>query len=225
MTMLEAGARPAPSTGKLPKFLILSTMDRFPFDRMKAEIENGVKLYKPSLVILDPLLEADEDFPFSGGNKRIATVLRDLRKWAVESNFMLLLIHHSTKDQKKDFLLGALGPVAVTAIPDVIFQVTRPRGKTRGTIKVSGRGIEEREIYMDYVGGVWRMSMEQEPDDEKLTELKGLRLALLKAIQPAGPKQVAEAFGITANNAGVWLTRMVAEGQVIKSDQLGYDYA
>ncbi|MGA2614846.1 MAG: AAA family ATPase [Spirochaetia bacterium] len=207
-----------------PKFLIMSTMDRFPDDdKMKATIEGGAKLYKPNLVVLDPLLLADDDFAFSGGNKRIARLLRDLRKIANNGDFMLLLIHHSTKDQKKDFLLGALGGVALTAIPDVVIQVSRARGKARGTIKISGRGgVEERDIYMDFVNGVWRMAKEQEPDDEKSTELKTARLAVLKAIQPAGPKELADALGVARENTiEVWLTRMVTEGQVIKSEVKG----
>lgn len=118
---------------------------------------------------LDRLIEQDPDTgviiidtlqkvrPMSNGKKNVYSAeyedYEKLQKWAITNGVAVICIHHTRKGdpEKEHTPLNAIsGSTGIQGVADTLIVCTRPKGKSEGTMFVTGREVEENEYIIDF---------------------------------------------------------------------------
>lgn len=86
--------------------------------------------------------------------------MSQLKKLADEFNVAIVVIHHLKKTSRKsmiedDWLTQLSGSMAISGAADTILILDRPRTSTHGTLKITGRDVEEKELSLKLDGFGW----------------------------------------------------------------------
>jgi putative DNA primase/helicase len=86
-------------------------------------------------------------------------ILTGIKKVADERMITIALVHHESKFSGSDRLYRASGTMAMTGVPDVIWQLSRPRGESGAELYVTGRKVIERtyQLFFDPRCGTWML--------------------------------------------------------------------
>lgn len=117
-----------------------------------------------------------------------------LQEIAQEMNCCILMLDHHNKLGSADAVRDVLGSTAKAAMADTVIGVYRERGKPDARLTITGRDVEEQtlNIRFDRLTGSWQL------DSNPLAGLTADQADLiiaLEGIQPATPRQIAEALG------------------------------
>ena len=133
----------------------------------------------------------------------------------------LVVVHHMNKRPDGDDWVDTISAsTGLSGAVDTLFGLTRGRGESKGTLRVTGRGIADTEATWAFDYPTWR------PCDNEAA-LSANRKAIVKAIReagcPLGPKETADATGVNYNTVRVRMPDMARKGQ-LKTDGDGkYD--
>lgn len=118
------------------------------------EITNWAARSDTQLIIIDTLGRVKDEG--KGGNvyQEDTDLGSALQQTAFNNDIAIMVIHHMRKQSHKDFLLSVSGSAGLVGAADVVLGLERKRNSPDGTLHVTGRDIEERQI-----GLYWNQSM------------------------------------------------------------------
>jgi len=147
------------------------------------------------------------------------TAMSALKQIADRYGVAIIVVHHTRKASAEDFLNEVSGTNGLAGAADTIAVLRRQRGAADAVLHVTGRDVDESELALSWVAalGSWHL-LDGQASDYQLEPTRRAILAHVREHQAAGPKQIAEALGLTDDNAKQTLRRMVEDGQL---DQAG----
>jgi hypothetical protein len=124
------------------------------------------------------------------------------------------LATHTRKMEAEDPLEAISGTNGVTGAADAVLVLAR--GSKGTTLYGRGRDIEEIETAMRFDGGRWSILGDAD-EVRKSDERRKIVTALKESGEEIGPKAIAEATGMKADNVRKLLGKMVASGEIFQS--------
>ena len=138
--------------------------------------------------------------------------LAELKKVADEFNVAFVVIHHLKKMSAKEEMTGdwinqLSGSAGITGCADTIIALKRDRVSTHGTLRITGRDVEEKDYSMKLDGFGW--FLEGEVGQEiKIPAWKAKILEFLKEHLKITPMQLSDLASITIEAAKKQLQRL-----------------
>lgn len=149
-----------------------------------------------------------------------ASALKDL---ADSYGVALLLVHHTRKQASDDWLDSVSGTQGLAGAADSVLVLTRARNTKQAVLKLTGRDVEEAEyaLELDASLGLWTM-LDGPAADLELTGERKRIVAAVRDTEGIGPKQIAEAAGLSHDVVKQLVRHMVKAGQLDTDGQGHY---
>ena len=98
----------------------------------------------------------------------------DLKKIADQFDVAIVVVFHSSKQARADFVDDVIGSRGLTGAADTIITMKRPRGQHDGVLSITGRDVVEEElgIHFDVDVGSWTL-MDSVPQEKKAWRSSG----------------------------------------------------
>jgi hypothetical protein len=141
----------------------------------------------------------------------------ELRRLANQHNVAIVLVHHLRKADADDALDTVSATLGLTGAVDTVIVLKRD---TTGTIVMHGRGRDlidvEKAMTFDKESCLWRIA-----GDASAVRLTTERAAIIQAVEeagePVGPRDIADAIGMRAQNVRFLLSKLVKDGAIEKA--------
>lgn len=108
-----------------------------------------------ALVVIDTLQmirEAGRDYSYSTDYRELSR----LKRFADDHEITVLLIHHTRKMGDSDVMNTVSGTNGITGVADFTWVLAKPsRNSQEGTLSITGRDIEQREIDLEFKNHRW----------------------------------------------------------------------
>lgn len=119
-----------------------------------AQITTMVETYHPALVVIDTLSRLLGKSRDQDSNADMTDLLHPLQQLALNNNCCILLIDHHRKPGMDiaDAIDDIMGSTAKTGVADIIWGLYRKSGESTGTLKITGRDVEETELALTWDG-------------------------------------------------------------------------
>jgi AAA domain len=197
------------------------TLDRLTIRNIAPRIDTGLigeldkwrlGCKRPRLIIIDVFLKVrpprkkGED-PYSADYDAVTP----LQRYANEHRLAIVLVTHTRKMAADDPLEAVSGTNGVTGAADAVLVLNRDA--KGATLYGRGRDIEEIETAMRFDGGRWSILGDAD-EVRKSDERRKIIAALKESGEEIGPKAIAEATGMKADNVRKLLRKMVASGEI-----------
>lgn len=108
-----------------------------------------------ALVVIDTLQmirEAGRDYSYSTDYRELSR----LKRFADDHGITVLLIHHTRKMGDSDVMNTVSGTNGITGVADFTWVLAKPsRNSQEGTLSITGRDIERREIDLEFKNHRW----------------------------------------------------------------------
>lgn len=126
------------------------------------------------LIVIDTLLMITppmNDSPYANDYNNIVA----LKKFADKYEIAMVLIHHTRKMKAKDPFDEILGTSGLNGAADAMMILSREgRKESKGTLKYTGRDIEDEEINLEFHGGDWQIADEGDEDSSLVNRIMDL---------------------------------------------------
>jgi hypothetical protein len=136
----------------------------------------------------------------------------------------IIVIHHTRKAFSDDFIDSISGTHGLAGAADTIITLSRGRGKSDGTLQVTGRDVMEASYAVTFHGGVWaldgdtlqeaRANVSRRADTAALSGRSGEILEFIRQ-QPGGAK-ASDVTGKFGKEAATYLSRLTDSGRLVK---------
>jgi biotin operon repressor len=126
----------------------------------------------------------------------------------------LVIVHHSAKEKRDDFLASVSGTYGITGSADTIVVVQRKRSEAFGQIHVTGRDAPDATLPVRFDGLLWQGAPGWAP--EATFEQSETYRVIEQAGKPIFAKAVADALGITREAAQMRIKKLEAGGSVMR---------
>ena len=111
------------------------------------------------------------DSPYANDYNNIVA----LKKFADKFEIAMVLIHHTRKMKAKDPFDEILGTSGLNGAADAMMILSREgRKESKGTLKYTGRDIEDEEINLEFHGGDWQIADEGDEDSSLVNRIMDL---------------------------------------------------
>ena len=176
------------------------------------------------LVIIDTLQKFRKQ---AKSNKNVYAedyeALSELKKLADEFNVAIVVLHHLKKMSAREEMTGdwinqISGSMGLSGAADTILLLKRDRVSTHGTLKRTGRDVEEKEFSMKLDGFGWYL--EGDAEDFNMPTWKKQIIDYLSKHEKVTPLSLSEEYNITIEGARKQLQRACNAG-VLKRTELG----
>ncbi len=119
-----------------------------------AELNNLVDVHRPLLVIIDTLSRCVSRHRDQDKNADMTDLLDPVQKIALGYNCSIMFVDHHRKPglEVADAIDDIMGSTAKGGVADVIWGLYRKSGESTGTLKLTGRDIEETELAVVWDG-------------------------------------------------------------------------
>jgi RecA-family ATPase len=145
-----------------------------------------------------------------------------LRQLAYDHDIAVILVHHQRKAEADDAFDTISGTLGLTGAPDTILVLKRD---TAGNIILHGRGRDlieiEKAMSFNPDTCVWTITGDASTV-QKTAERRAILEAIRDALEPIGPKDIAETTGLKSANVRQILARMVKDETVQKVERGRY---
>ncbi|MGP4914694.1 AAA family ATPase [Brachybacterium tyrofermentans] len=201
-----------------------------------AAIQAFLDRYAPEkpLIVLDTLGKVRGTY---GGNDAYGndytqmSALKDLVDAVPGSS--LVVVHHTNKGEKADFLDTVSGTQGLAGAADSILAIKRSRGTGDATLHVTSRDAAEGEYAVSMTDGIWQLdgdglreAAERATQRRQTDGLGDRSREILDLVHehPNGitPSTVAAATGLTNDDAGKYLRRLEQSQRVIRTGRGRY---
>jgi hypothetical protein len=136
---------------------------------------------------------------------RLQALFRDVR-------VSLLVVHHSSKEKRDDFLASVSGTYGITGSADTIVVVNRKRSEAFGQIHVTGRDAPDATFSVRFDGLLWQEAPQQLP--EATIEQNEVLEVLEEG--PMFAQAIANRLDLKRTAVQYRLDRLVQQGRVAK---------
>ena len=144
-----------------------------------------------------------------------------IKKIADTFHVPILVIHHLKKGMEGDWLSEISGSQGIAGAADTIFSLKRERNSTSGTLRRTGRDVEEKDFQMKLDGYSW--TLQDDAEAFTMPEWKRQILDFLKDNPSVTPMQLSEAYGLNINTAQGNLKRLMKDGTLKKTGHGKYE--
>ncbi len=119
-----------------------------------SQIINLIETYHPVLLVIDTLSRLMRTSRDHDDNRDMTDALHPLQQLALNHNCCILLIDHHKKPGADllDEVDSIMGATAKTGVADLIWGLYRKSGESTGTLRITGRDVEETELAMVWDG-------------------------------------------------------------------------
>ncbi|MDG4908125.1 AAA family ATPase [Mesorhizobium sp. WSM4898] len=171
----------------------------------------------PRLVVIDTLAKVRPpgkrtDNPYESDYQAVAPFL----SLAAEMGVAIIIVHHTRKAEADDPLDMVSGTTGLTGGVDSVMVLTRDG---QGTV-LTGRGRDlddfESAVKLDNSG---RWTLLGDADDVRRSKERNRILEAVERLGEAGPKEIADATNMKANNVRYLLTQMASAGELEKLER------
>jgi len=170
------------------------------------------------LVVVDTLARVRPPRTKGGnGYDEDTNALVPWQKLAEHFAVAVVLVHHDRKaSDGGDFIDAVSGTHGLAGVADTTLLLDRTRMENYGSLKLTGRDVQERELVLHRVGPTWMVHDGPMPDPD-LGDASAKIVAFV-VDQPAaiGPAAVALALGLPADNVKRTLARLADSGRLVK---------
>ena len=142
-----------------------------------------------------------------------------LKRIADKRGIGIVVIHHTNKGEKADFLESVSGTMGITGAADTIIVLRRDRNAEEGTIEVTGRDVGEQAIAVNFDEGNW--IYKGEAHVVRATAVQEEILELMK--EEDKPLRLSELARLAGRKAGGFkktLDRMEKAGLIVRKNLL-----
>lgn len=165
--------------GSLPTNDLMFWTDFTPLDSGGlADLADLIEVHRPVLVIIDTMArilgrKADQD-----SNSDMTGLLAPLQRLAMAAHLCVLLIDHHRKPglEVVDAIDDVMGSTAKVGVADCIWGLYRKLGESSGTLKITGRDLEEQELAVVWDAMRYRWRVEGDAPARELED----RIAQIK---------------------------------------------
>lgn len=130
----------------------------------------------------------------------------------------IIAVTHTRKGATaQDWIDDPIGSKGLPAVADTILKLSRERNSTEGTLCLTGRDVDEKELTLAHDEKDWLWRLVEEHDDDGLTDDQREVLAVLKRIeQPATERELKRQSRVLQNmeNVGEVLRQLIAMKKV-----------
>jgi predicted transcriptional regulator len=173
------------------------------------------------LVVLDTLGRFRPAGKSGDGYGEETHLLGSLQRLALDRQIALIVIHHTRKAQADlsggDPLDDVLGSTGLTGVADSIWILKRPRTETVAQLFMTSRDVGESEQVIEFDPDSCTWSLQIEPQSKAQSQERQKILDCLQQTgQPIGPKQIAEATGLSYDSTRHLIRHMEADGSVLR---------
>lgn len=128
----------------------------------------------------------------------------------------LLIVHHSSKEKRDDFLASVSGTYGITGSVDTIIVINRKRSESFGEIHVTGRDAPDATVSARFDGLLWQHAPDR-VSESSLEQSETYRV-IEEAGRPVFAKAVADALDITREAAQRRIKTLETNGSVSRVD-------
>jgi AAA domain/Winged helix-turn-helix DNA-binding len=152
------------------------------------------------------------------------SALEPLRRIVAERGILLLLVHHFRKGDADDPLDLISGSTGIAGFCDTLLILKRERGKAEAFLYVTGRDITDTDkaLQFDSATGLWSVIGDAE-EYRHSEERRRIIAAIREAGRPLGPKDIAEASGLSYGSVKHLVRKMEAD-RILLSIAGRYDW-
>jgi AAA domain len=127
----------------------------------------------------------------------------------------VVVVHHVRKAASDDFLEAISGTNGLAGAADAALVLRRPRGEADGVLSITGRDVDEAEHALRFTAdnGAWTL-LDGPAGDYSMSGTRADIMRHLRANPGTGPKAIADALGISYENARKTCQRMANDGQL-----------
>jgi hypothetical protein len=127
----------------------------------------------------------------------------------------LVIVHHSSKEKRDDFLASVSGTYGITGSADTIVVVSRKRSEAFGQVHVTGRDAPDATVYVQFDGLLWLES------PQTIAESSFERNEAYRIIEEAGPifaKALGDRLEISRDAAQKRIEGLMADGRIVRAE-------
>lgn len=137
-----------------------------------------------------------------------------LQALAFKHRAAVLVVTHTRKATAEDFLEAVSGTLGLTGAADSVLVLKRDRNATEGTLNVTGRDIEERELALSFTHEALWVALGPAADVRMSQERREVLEVLRSWDAAMKPTQIAKELGKNPVTVRRLLQMMKSEGQV-----------
>lgn len=142
-----------------------------------------------------------------------------IQKLATTFATPMLLLHHDRKAESEDWLERISGTLGTAGTADCVMLLERDRASSNGRLRITGRDLEDRDLGLEFRGGIWQFIGAGE-----VAALSPERQRILGAVRSGGamkPAEIARATGLSVGSVRHLVLKM---GDHLEKDASGrYD--
>jgi hypothetical protein len=147
--------------------------------------------------------------------------LGKIGKFAQEQNVSIIVVHHTRKKWAYEVLDSISGTNGLAGAADTIWILDRPSGSQKGFLTITGRGVRERSLKLQFHSGKWIYKgndeeMKMGPGQKEIFRI------LKKSPKPLLPSQVAKMIKKQSSNVNHQLISLYQKGAVRKTKKSKY---
>ncbi len=146
-----------------------------------------------------------------------------LQSLANQYRVCILVVHHTRKSEADDPLDSVSGTTGITGSADAVMILKRGRGQADGTLTLTGRDIEERELALKFhpQEGLWELM--GEAAEYSLSQERQEILSILRNVGPKTPAQLAKITDKKPGAIRFLLMKMRDTGGIRRNDKGEYE--
>lgn len=142
--------------------------------------------------------------------------LTELQRLAIEFEFAVVVVTHTRKQKSEDFVEEISGTHGISGAADTLLSLTRQRGTREAKLSITGRDVEESELWLSQDAATMRWSASLSGPEVGDTR-RHIMNVLPHADGPAKgmkPQDIAQQTGINGNTVRQQLRKMRLARQV-----------
>jgi RecA-family ATPase len=214
--------------GDLPNGLHIATAGDFPplHKGGLPALEDWLKEHPEArLVIIDTLARVK---PGKGRNQdsyeHDTAVIAALQKLSIDHGTAIVVLHHTRKTLAEDFLEEVSGTYGLTGAADCVAVLARKeRGEMDGTLKLTGRDIEEQALALRFSPDLGHWELLGEVREFTRSKERTDIILILKEHGPLSPKEIAEILEKKPGAIRKLLWKMKNSQEIRQLDNEKYD--
>lgn len=168
------------------------------------------------LVIIDTLKRVrPADKNYQNAYSADYDFIQPLAKIGIARGISIMVVHHTNKMASDDPLHMISGSLGLSGAADALFVLTRPRGQQTGTLFVTGRDVDEKQLALKWDAEIASWILLGEAGEQKKSDERREIIELIDgAMQPLTPKGVATILGKKYENIKVLMWKMARGGEL-----------
>lgn len=186
----------------------------------------------PAMVIIDTLgtyksvRGIDRDGRQGNAYQSDVNIMRPFFEFAHEHNIAVVFVHHlnqGKREEQTSWTSRVSGTAGLTGTTDQIIVLDGQRGAKDAELLITGRNFEDNALTIRR-SGPWWMVVDGLPQGRLGDRTMEVERVVYRSELPVGPQDIVAAVdGMDANQASVYLGRLMRAGRIVRSGRGRYE--